>query len=106
MLLEVDTGFSDSRVHHPWVLHIAYTARLAFAHGCPRTRSRQPWPEHPVHPIGHEAMCQLNELGWILYGSAQQLRGDWLTHGYHSCTEPEGSLLLDEIRSRLAEQKP
>src|SRR5689334_12617393 len=36
MLLEADTGFSSSRVHHPWIFHVAYSARLAFAHGCPR----------------------------------------------------------------------
>ena len=102
MLLETDTGFSNSRVHHPWIFHVPYSARLAFAHGCPRTRRRQQWDEHPAHPIGHESMCQLNDRGWILFEHTRQLRGDWLDNGYYSCEEPEGAELLAEICSRLS----
>lgn len=106
MLLESDTGFSDSRVHHPWVLHAPYSARLVFAHGCPRTRNRQPWDSHPAHATGHEPMCQLNDRGWVLAPSAQQLRGEWLDNGFYSCTEPAGSPLLDDVAAALGGPAP
>lgn len=105
MLREDDTGFSDARAQHPWILHVAYSARLAFGHGCPRTRNRQSWDEHPAHPLGHESMCQLNDRGWVLPASARPLRGEWLDNGFYSCTEPDQSPLLGWICAEVGETK-
>jgi hypothetical protein len=101
MLLESDTRFSEERVQHPWVFHVAYSARFVFAHGCPRTRRRSPTCEHAAHPLGHQPMCQLSDRGWVLPAEAQQIKGEWLDSGFYSCEEPSGSGLLAEIAALL-----
>lgn len=102
MLRELDVQWSTTRVNHPWILHIDYSPRTAFAHACPRTRSRSAdGLEHPRHIAGHEPMCQLDFKGWVLPLEAHQIRPEWFDNGWRSCEEDPSSDLLEGIRRCL-----
>lgn len=96
VLSEANTGFSDTRAEHPWILVADFSPRLALAHGCPRTRRRNESEyRHAAHEIGHEPMCQLTDTGWILITQQRPLDPSWLDDGFYSCTEPSGQVIQD-----------
>jgi hypothetical protein len=102
ILREEDVKWSITRMNHPWILHVDFTPRTAFAHACPRTRSRSAdGCEHDAHVPGHEPMCQLDCKGWVLPQEARQILPEWFDNGWRSCEEAPESDLLERIRARL-----
>lgn len=98
VLYESFTAWSATRPYHPWLVTFA-SARASFYHGMPRSRrGGPPSVRHERHEMGHEPMCYLDCLGWIVVSDVRQLRIEWFVKpNWYSCTEPEHSDLLDRI---------
>lgn len=98
VLYESLTEWSETRTCHPWIVTYA-SARTAFYHGAPRSRSADPGNvRHAKHLAGHEPGCFLDSDGWIVAKATRQLESGWFDPpNWYSCTEPDGSDLLDQI---------
>lgn len=95
-LRDEDTRFSVDRPGHPWILHVDFSPRLAFAHACPRSKSPPRkgdlFLEHPAHPLKHEDRCQLDADARV-YILPRQIKANWIDNGKLSCTEPSAEFL-------------
>ena len=96
-LRDADTRFGD-RAGHPWILHVAFNARLEFGHACPRTtlepRDGDTFVKHGRHRAGHEESCKIDrEPAWIKPLESRQILAEWIDNGGYSCEERDLAFL-------------